>query len=137
MALPRSIWVRNAHLEQASIAINILALKSGQWLIIEWIRTGAGSNRFGGVRQKELGAIRVHPWNNVKRLRANCPRDVLINTIERGELIQQIGERSCWADFRCMDVGIAPHRWLIGSIASGFVSDGSAPNVTALVGLAD
>ena len=137
VVLPQSVRVRNAHLQDPAVAVDVLDGEPLDLVVVPRVRTGAGAHPLRLVGERPFGAVGVDPRANVERTGVQGARHVGILAVLRDERLHEIERGGGRRDFGRMDVAVDPERRLLRRRTGRGVGDGQHPDVASLVALAD
>ena len=137
MRLPKSVRVRNPHLQDATVAIDVLDRQALDRVLIVRVGAGARAHVLRLVGERPFGAIGVHARTEVEHARVERAGDLRILAVALDQVLQEIDAGDRRRDFGRVDVAVDPERGFVQRIARRAVRDGDDPDVPVLVTAAD
>ena len=137
MRLPQAIRIRNPHLQNASVAVDVLDDQSLDLLFVVRIRPRARAHPSRLVGERPFGAVGIDPRTEVERTRIERARHVGVVSVLRDERVKEIEIRRGRSDLRRMDVAVDPKCRFFCSGPRPRVGGGHHPDVAAFVALSN
>ena len=133
--LPRPIHVRDAHHQNATIAVNVFGFQALDGILVVGVRACGRPDVLRLVRHRPLRAVRVHARDHVQRAGVEQARDVVAFAVIREHGVDQFQRGNRTGKFGGVDVGVDVIRWLGQRLAGGVIGERNAPNRATLKAL--
>ena len=133
MLFPWAVGIRDAHHQDAAIAVDIFGLQPLNRILVVGVRACRGADVFRFVGHRPLGTVRVHARDHVQRARVEQARDVVLLAVIGKQRIDEFQRRDGAGKFGRVNVGVDVKRRFGQRLAGGVVGNGDAPDRAALV----
>ncbi len=137
MVLPQAVGIGHAHLQDASVAVDVLDRQAFDLVVGGRVRAGARTDESGAVGKRPFGAVGIDARADVEGARVEGAGDVAILAVLRDQHLQEVQVRGGGRDLGRVNVAVDPERGLFRRGSGRGVGDGQHPDVAALVALAD
>ena len=135
MRLPQAVRIADAHLQNASVAIDVLDGQSLDRILFVGIGTRARTHPLRFLGERPLGAVRVDARTDVERPCVERAGDLGIGAITRRELINEVQHRGRCRHLGRMNVAVDPEGRLFDGRTACDIGRGGEPDVSSFVAL--
>ena len=136
MSLPGAVRVLDPHHQDPPVAVDVLFVEP-VLLVEPRVRTDARADELRLVGERELGAVRVEPGDDVEDARVEAARDLRIAPVAAKELVDEVQRRRAARHLERVDVRLDEEPGLVEVGSRLEVRDRRQPDVAALVRRAD